>query len=58
MEADLDNLNKITEIREKMIYAILDSKKLSNLHYDKMEQKLIGTSFIELQRKYKQLKGM
>lgn len=54
----IERLNKITEIREKMIYYVLrQTKGLTAIQYDKLENKLIQTSFAILKNKYLALNG-
>jgi hypothetical protein len=51
-----ERLNEITAEREKMIYVICNwyscHKGITNREFDRMEQKLMNTSYKELKRKY------
>ena len=59
MEA-INNLNKITDLRNNMISYILNSKatsKMSDKQYDALENKLSQKSFAQLKKEYDTLKA-
>lgn len=55
MKTENEKLNQTIELREKMIYAILYSKRRTDYQYYKMEEKLFHSSYKELKKKYELL---
>jgi len=55
MDKAIEKLNKTVTLREKMIYAILDSKPRTDAQYYRMEEKLFTSSWQKIKRQYDKL---
>ena len=58
---EIDNLNKNTDLRDKMIDYIVSNKaygkRMSDRQYDALEKRISDKSFVELKKEYDALKG-